>query len=270
MIPVIKQLLRAPLEIWLNRHILYDLTRSDFRNHYLGSYLGSFWAFINPLVTIAVFVFVFQVGFKAAPIGNIPFVVWLSSGIIPWFYLAEGISQGSMAIISYSFLVKKVVFKISLLPLVKILSAIMIHLFFLFLLMVILVYYQFYPSLYWLQLPYYLACSVILMIGISWLTSSLSVFTRDVNNIIGVFIQLGFWMTPIFWNIKIVPAKYARILKLNPTFYIIQGYRDTFIYDIWFWQHETMTVYFWSFTIISFFLGLYVFRKLKPHFADVL
>lgn len=250
--------------------MLIDLTKSDFRNRYLGSYLGIVWAFINPMVTIAVFVFVFQVGFKAAPVSNIPFVLWLSTGIIPWFYFSEAFSHASSSIVEYSFLVKKVVFRVSFLPLIKVISAIFIHLCFVLLILIMSIYFGFYPSWYWLQLIYYLVASVFLLIGLSWISSSLMVFARDIGNLIGIIIQFGFWMTPIFWRIDNVPAKYQIILKLNPVFYIVQGYRDSIIFKTWFWQRPGISLYFWGLTTVIFFTGLVVFKKTKPHFADVL
>jgi lipopolysaccharide transport system permease protein/teichoic acid transport system permease protein len=250
--------------------MLLDLTKSDFRNRYLGSYLGMIWAFINPMVTIAVFVFVFQVGFKAAPVANIPFVLWLSTGIIPWFYFAEAFSQSSNSIVEYSFLVKKVVFRVSFLPLIKVISAIFIHLCFVLLILVMSICFGFYPSWYWLQIIYYLIASVFLLMGLSWISASLMVFARDVGNLIGIIIQFGFWMTPIFWRIDKIPHKYQIILKLNPVFYIVQGYRDSIIFKTWFWQRPTMSIYFWVISMAIFFIGLVVFKKTKPHFADVL
>ena len=250
--------------------MLYDLTKSDFRNRYLGSYLGVLWAFLSPLATIAVFVFVFEVGFKAPPVSKIPFVLWLSTGVIPWFYFSEAFSHASSSIVDYSFLVKKIVFRISFLPLIKVFSAIFIHFCFICFLIVMSVYFGFYPKLYWLQIFYYLIASIFLLIGISWISSSLMVFTRDVANLIAIILQFGFWMTPIFWRIDNVPHKYQIILKLNPVFYIIQGYRDSFLSDVWFWQRPLMTTYFWLATSLIFLTGLFVFKKTRPHFADVL
>ncbi len=70
--------------------MLVTLAKHDFRSKYFGSYLGLVWAFVNPIVTISIFWFVFEVGFKAKPIDDYPFILWLMAGMIPWFYFAEG------------------------------------------------------------------------------------------------------------------------------------------------------------------------------------
>ncbi|HOL11020.1 MAG TPA: ABC transporter permease, partial [Bacillota bacterium] len=83
--------------------------------------------------------------------------------------------------------------------------------------------------------------------------------------------QFIFWATPIFWNIGMLPPKYQAIIKLNPLFYIVDGYRDALIGQNWFWvSRPVLTIYFWIISILMFAIGIFIFRKLKPHFADVL
>jgi lipopolysaccharide transport system permease protein/teichoic acid transport system permease protein len=81
---------------------------------------------------------------------------------------------------------------------------------------------------------------------------------------------MGFWATPIFWDINMMPPNIQIILKLNPMFYVVQGYRDSFIYFCPFWSYPYLTLYFWTVTIILFVVGALIFQKLKPQFADVL
>jgi ABC-type polysaccharide/polyol phosphate export permease len=267
---IINEILNTPFELYKYRRLIFDMTTGDFKRRYLGSYLGILWAFINPIVTIAIFIFVFQMGFKATPVSKIPFVIWLSTGIIPWFYFSDAFASSASSICEYSFLVKKVVFRVSFLPLIRVLSSIFIHLCFIFLVILILLFYGMMPSLYWLQAVYYLFCSIVLLVGFAWISASLMVFVKDIGNLVGIILQFGFWMTPIFWRIEQIPKKYQIILKLNPVFYIIQGYRDSFLFKNWFWQRPNLTLYFWIVTIITLILGLFIFKKTRPHFADVL
>ncbi len=258
------------LAIWKSRHLLWSLTRDDFRQRYVKNVLGVAWAFIQPLLTILIFWFVFQVGFKTKPVGDFPFVLWLISGMVPWFFFAEGLGTASHAVISRSYLVKKIVFRVSLLPLVQLLSAIFIHVFFLAFLFAMFLFYGFHPSLYWLQIGYYMAALSILLLGLSWITSSLMVFLKDIGEVINVILQFGFWMTPIFWPIEIIPERYHFFLNLNPLAYIINGYRNSLIYHRWFWEESSMTLYFWAVTLFVLGAGAITFRRLRPHFADVL
>ncbi|MBL0721998.1 MAG: ABC transporter permease [Sulfurovum sp.] len=250
--------------------LLLKLTKNDFKQRYLGNFLGIFWAFIQPTATIAVFWFVFQVGFKSQPVDNFPFILWLVAGMFPWFYFSEGLAQGTNSILSNSFLVKKIVFNVSLLPFIKILSALAIHIFFIFFMYGMFIYYGYYPNIYWLQVIYYLFAMSILLLGLSWITSSVVIFFKDVEQLVTIIIQFGFWLTPIFWSMKIVPDKYHSLIELNPIVYIIEGYRNSMIYHKWFWEEPMSTIYFWSITIGIFLIGRFTFHKLRPHFADVI
>lgn len=267
-----KELYRFLKHILENRKLFVSLVKHDFKKSYLGSYLGLLWAFIQPLSMILVLWFVFDVGLKGNLISTekAPFILWFMAGMIPWFFFSNSVQNGTSSIVSNAFLVQKVVFRVSLLPLIKITSALIIHLFFIILLTVIFMFHGYYPNLYWLQIPYYLLCSIFLVLGISWLTSSLMVFIKDIGQAIGVILQLGFWITPIFWNITMVPEAYRWVLKINPMYYIVNGYRDSFINHIWFWENGEAFTIFMITTTTLFVAGALVFKRLRPHFADVL
>ena len=258
------------LSIIQNKKILLKLTKNDFKQKYVGNLLGALWAFIQPLVTILIFWFVFQVGFRSKPVEDFPFILWLLSGMFPWFFFSEALANGTNSVLVNSFLVKKVVFRVSLLPIIPLLSALVVHLFFVFFMFGMFLVYGYLPNMYWVQIFYYLFAVSVLLLGLSWITSSIIVFFKDVGQIVTMLIQFGFWMTPIFWSIGIIPDKYHWMINLNPLVYIIEGYRDSMIHHIWFWEKPEMSLYFWSVALLIFMLGAWTFRKLRPHFADVL
>lgn len=132
--------------IWNSRNLILELTRKDFKARYLGSYLGIMWAFVQPTITIFIFWFVFEVGFKSMPVDNFPFSLWLISGMLPWFFISESISGATNSIIENSYLVKKVVFRVSILPIIKTLSALFIHAFFIVFLIVMFWVYGYKPT----------------------------------------------------------------------------------------------------------------------------
>ena len=253
-----------------SRKLLWSLTKNDFKQKYIGNFLGILWAFIQPTMTIIIFWFVFQVGFKSQPIDNFPFILWLLAGMFPWFFFAEGLAMGTGSIIGNTFLVKKVVFRVSLLPVISLLSALAIHIFFIFFMFAMFIYYGYTPQWYWLQVIYYLFALIILLLGVTWITSSIVVFFKDMGQLVAMLIQFGFWLTPIFWAMKIVPQKYHWIIELNPMVYIVEGYRNSMIYHKWFWEDMEMTLYYWTVTGILFIAGALIFKKIRPHFADVL
>jgi teichoic acid transport system permease protein len=254
-----------------NLRLLWELSKKDLRTKYLGSFMGVLWAFIHPTIAILVYWVVFQVGFKTTPMdGNLPFILWLLSGIIPWFFFSESLSSATNSIIENNYLVKKIVFPVSLLPIVKVLSALFVHVFFIVVLFLMFKIYNYGFTVYNLQVIYYLLSTVCLTLSLSYITSTLVVFLKDVGQFVGVVIQLLFWLTPIFWNFDIVETKYQIFFKLNPVFYIVNGYRDAFINRIWFWEHPFMTIYFWFFVLLTSLIGMRIFKKMRSHFADVL
>ena len=258
------------LDLFRNRTLIVQLTVRDFKTRYLGSYLGLLWAFIQPTVTILIFWFVFDVGFKSAPINNFPFLIWLVVGLTPWMFIAESLASGTGAILENSYLVQKVVFRVSIMPIVKIFSALIIHVFFIGVIFLLCLAYGIYPTLHSVQVVYYSFSMFVMLLGLSWLTSALVIFLKDVGQIVAMLLQFGFWMTPIFWSIDIIPAKYHFFIKLNPVCYVIQGYRECFITRVWFWEHPLYSLYYWGLAVIFFVVGALVFNRLRPHFAEVL
>lgn len=265
-------------DVFANKTLVFSLAKNDFKQKFAGSYLGIIWAFVQPIVTVFVYWFVFT---KALPTGassmrngiDVPYVVWLLGGLVPWFFFSEVISSGTNSMIDYNYLVKKVVFKIEILPVVKECSSTFVHLFFLGFTIVFASVYHFYPSVYTLQLIYYFVCMALFSLGVIYATSAIVVFFRDLAQVIGILLQVLVWMTPIMWNVdnmtNISPVL-SVILKLNPMFYIVQGYRDSLLYHIGFYNYPTMTAYFWIVTILMFVFGTKIFKKLKVHFADIL
>ncbi len=253
-----------------NKGLIKSLAKNDFRNKYASSYLGIVWGFINPLITILVYWFVFTVGFRSSDVGDAPYTIWFIAGIIPWFFFSDALNSTSNVFLEYSYLVKKVVFKIEILPTVKIISALFVHLFFVVFIYALGAVYGYYPDLYSLQFIYYSFAMIILVFCISLITSSVILFFRDLGQIIGIILNIGFWATPIGWTIDMLPGVVQRIFKLNPMYYIVTGYRDSFIDKVYFWERPYETLYFWAFCLVAFCFGVKLFKKLKPHFSDVI
>jgi lipopolysaccharide transport system permease protein len=257
-------------ELSSKRNVILELAKRDFKSVYLGSYLGMLWAFALPVANILIFWFVFQVGYQSQPVNGYPYILWLICGLTPWFFINDCVNNGALSIIQNSFIVKRVVFSIGILPIIKILSALVIHLFFILLIFIMFAVYGHAPDIYTLQVFYYLFCAVVLLVGISWITSSVVIFFRDIRPLISIMLQVGFYLTPLFWNLKILPEQYHIFMKFNPVYYITEGYRDSFIAKVWFWEHWGMTGYFWTVTTCILVVGAVVFRRLRPHFADVM
>lgn len=265
-----------PVELFQSRHLIWKLAKNDFKKRYAGSYLGFVWALVQPVVTVLMYWIVFDVVFntRSEMVSSgveVPYVLFLTAGLVPWFYFSEAITNGTNALLEYSYLVKKVVFNISILPIIKLIAATFIHVFFVAVLILVSVIYGYYPTLYTLQVVYYSFCLFVLVLAMSYCTCAVVIFFRDLAQIINIGLQVGMWATPILWNIGMIgDDRFVTLLKLNPLVYIVNGYRNAIYGDEWFFEHFYSSTYFWIFTVTLFCIGSLIFKRLKVHFADVL
>ena len=261
-------------EIINKRQMLADLAKSDFKKRFAGSYFGVAWMFIQPLVTVLIYFCIFQLGFKSVPpIPGTPYVLWLVPGIVPWFYFNEAMNAGTNCLQEYHYLVKKVVFNVELLPVIKLLSCLIIHGIFVLIMIAMFFGYGRLPMLSWIQIIYYSFALTVLTLALTFITSAVNVFFKDMAQLVNIVLQFGMWLTPIMWDPSMFPNHPAwidTVLKINPVYYVVTGYRDSMLAGNYFWQRPGLSVYFWVVTIILLFLGIRTFNKLKPHFSDVL
>ena len=267
---MIKGFLGFFTDLFKDRKVIYELAKNDFRAKYTNSLLGVAWAFMLPLTVIFVLWFVFEVGFRSMPVENVPFILWYIPAFLSWQFFTDSFGTGSGCIFDYSYLVKNMQFRVSALPVVKIISASFVHFFFVGFIFVMYGIYGHFPRINNIQVIYYYFCTVVLLLGLTWILSALAVFSRDILNVISLVVQVGFWATPLVWDPSTMPENVQKIVKLNPMYYICMGYREAFCGEAWFWNHPWNTLYFWVVAIGLLFVGAYVFHKLRPQFADML
>ena len=130
--------------------------------------------------------------------------------------------------------------------------------------------FGFYPNVYYLEVFFYAVYTVLLVTAISYFTSAVYVFFKDVLQMVSIILQLIFWLTPMVWDISIMPDYVQKIVKLNPIYYVVSGYRNAFIYQKPLFSEGWLEVYYWVVLAILMAVGFGLFKKVKPHFADVL
>ena len=168
------------------------LAINDFKSRYAASVLGIIWGFVMPIVTILVFWVVFQLGFKSVPVENMPYILWFVVAYVPWIFFNDMLSFGVNALADYSYLVKKVKFRVSYIPLIRIASSLYVHLFF-----IVFVYFMFWCykmpiGFISLQALYYSFALMSFSCGLVFLLSALTVFFRDIAQLVTVILQIGF------------------------------------------------------------------------------
>lgn len=243
----------------------------DLRARYAGSGLGLIWSIAQPLALALILWLIIGYGMRTGQTGGIPTLLWLLPGMAAWNFFAEGLGTATSVLSEYAFLVKKMNFTVAFLPPVKIFAALLTHLMFLGLVIIILLIKRVEPSWQWLLLPYYGFSLTILLIGLSWITSALNALARDTGQIVNILLQFGFWLTPVFWSPDLISKPFLRqIFTLNPMYYITDGYRKCLVLSHGRENLFASAIIFWIITIFLLCAGRWIFTRLQPHFADTL
>lgn len=254
------------------RKQILRLAKADIVKTYKGTALGWLWAIIKPVTTIFVYWFAFRIGLRGTRfVDGHPFFVWLVAGIVPWFYISEMITQGTDAIRKYSYLVTKMKFPVSTVPTFVSLSKLLIHAC-MVLITIIILWLQGYPvDIYYLQLPYYMFMMYIFFAMWSLFSSPLAAISKDFSNLVKSLVIAVFWFSGIMYDPRKVKIGWLRkILLLNPVTYFAQGYRDTLIFKVWFWENKFQTIGFMIILLIMTIMAIVTYKKLRKDIPDVL
>lgn len=257
--------------LYQNSYMIRSMVIRDMRARYVGSLMGFFWSVLHPLTQLILYYFVFAVILKVRlgpEYGGTSFALWLIAGLLPWLFFAEVVTRAPSTVLNQSNLIKKMAFPSEILPIVNLAVALVSHLIGLSILLVFLLIFGDGISwkIFWI-LPYMLL-AVIFALGISWLLSALNVFLRDVDQIIGVVVNIWFFMTPIIYPRHAVPKILQGFFELNPMFHVVEGYRMALLGKTA--MDATGYAYLLFMSLAVIILGGLTFRRLKPAFADVL
>jgi lipopolysaccharide transport system permease protein len=255
-----------------NRELLWELVKRDFIGRYKGSMLGVVWSLFNPLLMLAIYTIVFSVVFKAKwGIGEeskVAFAIVLFSGMIVHSFFAECLNRAPSLIISHPNYVKKVVFPLEILPWMTLFSALLHFLVSFGVLLFFCLLAGVSVQSGTLLIPIVLTPLILMLLGLSWIFSSLGVYLRDLSQIIGIFTTVALYLAPIFFPIDALPEGYRAFLVWNPiTLPVIQ------LRDLMLWGKPLQ----WDQWAISLVIGLSIcqigfwwFQKSRRGFADVI
>lgn len=250
-------------------NLMFRLASYEMKSSYQMHYLGFLWQIINPSVQIIAFWFVFGMGIRGGqPVGDTPFFVWLVIGLIPWFFINSSVTEGSNSVFEKINLVSKMKFPISVLPTITIIKNMYNFFFMSIFLIIILFIYRINPGIYILQIPYYLFALFVFLFATALLCSTITVIIRDFQAALNAVMRMLFFITPVLWDASNMAEHFVNILKLNPFYYLVDGFRNSLIKGIWFYEDMSLTLYFWSITIFILFLGAYMHLKFRRKFVD--
>lgn len=260
---------------WAKLDLLRTLVIRDLEARYKGAILGNFWSLLNQLCQLLIYTYVFAIVMRVKlnlpglPENNLTFGLWMFAGLLPWTAFTNGLIPAAISVINQPNLVKKVVFPLSLLPLVPIFSAFVEHSIGLVALILLVgITSQTVHGTLWL-LPLVWIPQLLLTAGLSYLVAGLTVFLRDVPQSIGVLLNLWFYLTPIVYPASLIPEKWRIwIFWLNPMTAIAETYRNLILQGTVNYLPELGLVYLIS--LLVFAGGFSIYQKLRPGFPDVL
>lgn len=257
---------------WLNRYLIWQLTKREVIGRYRGSFLGLLWSFVNPLLMLAVYTFVFGFVFKTrwAQGGTsvCDFSITLFSGLVIFNLFSECVNRAPTLILSNVNYVKKVVFPLEILPWVA-MGTTLFHAS--LSVLVLLIFYLFiHFSLCWtiVFLPIVILPLIFFTMGLAWFLSSFGVYVRDVGQAIGVFTLVMMFLSPIFYPLSSLPESLRRIQFFNPLAFMIEQMRAVVI-----WGQTPSWLGFCFYLgagLVTAWLGFAWFQKTRNGFADVI
>jgi lipopolysaccharide transport system permease protein len=262
--------------LWTKFDLLRTLVRRDLEARYKGSVLGNLWSIVNPLSQLLIYTYVFSVvlkvklSLKGLPANeNVSFGLWLFAGLLPWIAFSTGLVQSAGSVTGQPNLVKKVVFPLSLLPLVPIFSAFIESSLGLIMLIFFVALSSGTLHTTLALLPLVWIPQLLLTAGFGYLAAGLTVFLRDIPQTLNVILNIWFYVTPIVYPITSIPESWRNwVLWLNPLAAIVEVYRDfVLVGEVKHWGELGLAL---TISGIVFVVGVLTYRKLRPGFADVL
>lgn len=247
------------------RELLKTSVKKEIRGRYKNSFLGVIWSFLNPLLQILVYAIIFPIILATK---QEYYVIFLCCGLIPWNFFSTAINRAAFTMVENGNIIKKVYFPREILP-ISIVTSEAVN--FLISTIIIIAFVMFYGLGITHMIIYYplvLLVQYVLLLGISFIVSSITIYVRDLQHLIGVALQLFFYATPIVYAADAIPEQFRAVLNLNPMTYIINGYRDIFYNQV---RPDVMgLLMLLGIMIVVCVIGYLIFNKLQKGFAEEL
>lgn len=254
------------------REQIIKLAKADLIKTYSGAALGWAWALVRPVILISVFWFAFTYGLRGGgSVSGFPFALWMIPGFVAWFYMSDMLTKGTGAIRGYKYLVTKMKFPVSTIPTFVSLSTLAIHFMLLAITCLIFICTGHFPDLYWLQIFIYMIFMVMFWTSWGLFASMLGAISKDFLNLVKSVSTAIFWLSGIMWDVNTVHVPWIQtMLYFNPVTYIATGYRNCFIYKVWFWEEPLQLAIFAGMYVVMVILAVWAYKKLIKEIPDVL
>ncbi len=259
------------LGLYRHRTLIWSFVKRDLLARYRGSTVGLFWSVIHPLIMLGLYTFVFSTILKVrvgASEGTDQFALYLFCGLLPWNAFAEGLNRSTGVILENTNLIKRAVFPSEILPVYPVITGIVAELIGFVILVAALLLTGRPIGPVMLLLPVILLLQAVLTIGLAWIIAGITVFIRDLGQMLGMMLTLWVFLTPIFYPPSVIPETLRVFLAVNPMYALVEAYRSVIL------RGEFPALGGVALTaligIVTFLIGYRVFTKMQPVFADVL
>lgn len=252
-------------------YLIQRLSVYEVKSTNNNNYLGLVWEVLNPLIQMSIYWFVFGLGIRGGQgVDGVPFIYWLSAGLVVWFFINPTMLQASKSIYTRLNMISKMNFPMSVIPSYVIMSNFYQHVILVGIVTILFIVMGQGISIYYIQLVYYMFAALMLVFSLSLITSTLATIVRDVQIIVQSIMRMMLYVTPILWTPERLPSVFQKIMYLNPFCYIVDGYRASLLGKSWFYEDISYTLYFWAFVFIVLLIGTTLHVKFRKHFADYL
>ncbi|MCT1579230.1 ABC transporter permease [Oceanobacillus kimchii] len=264
-------------EIISNFYLIKRLSIYELKSNNKNNYLGMAWEILNPVIQILIYGFVFGLLLQRSDttMGGepVPFFSWLLGAFFVWTFFYQSTIQGSKSIYSRLRMLSKMNFPMSIIPSYVIFSQLYVHLIMIGISVVIYQFMGYYINIYYLQLIYFVFATICLIVAISLITSTISTIVRDFHMLLNSTLRMFLYLSGVLWPLsKLSEVPWLMdIMKLNPLYYIVEGYRAAYFGTEWYfitnWEY---TIYFWIVVLLILFIGSRMHMKFRRHFIDFL
>lgn len=258
-------------ENFSNLYRIFSIAKYELLADMRDSKFGIFWNFASPAIQVITYWLVFGVGMNRGQQEGVDYMPWVVVGFAAWWFISPCITQGCSAIFSKANVITKMKFPVSILPATICAKEFFNHLCMLLISIIVLCLYGFYPNRYWIGLIYYMICAFIFVENLALITSVLTMLWRDVKKLVTSFMRMLLYLSPVLWTARFNGFKTLNLLmKLNPVYYIVQGYRDCLIFEKSILSHPVMAMYFWCVNLLLFIIGCMLMYRFKKKFTDMI
>lgn len=277
---IMKSLITIVREQIHSFYLILRLSAFEVKSANTNNYLGRLWEILNPMIQLSIYWLVFGIGVRDGQkitMENgvqVPFFIWMVTGMIVWFFVNPAISKSSKSIYSRLQLISKMNFPMSAIPSFVIMANFYTHVMLVGIVIIFLQFTDFMISVYYLQLPYFMVATLCFLLALALITSTLTTIVRDIQQIVQSALRMLLYLTPLIWHTdKFVlnGVNLTFLLKLNPLYYLVEGYRASLLGTTWYFiEYAQYTLYFWILIFAMLLFGSILHLKFRNRFVDFL